>query len=186
MTWGQLRDQCSRQGFGKEESKAALKTRLTAMGAAEATRNLREVTQEDGKRGRAPGSEGKISYIPPGVLGPHSLGGIRERAPAEGAKDSDNPTQTLDLNGERERASAKGVKDSDILTQLLDSTHGGGDKDALGSGKGEREQAPTKGATVSDNPYAFWGEDAMDTSETLTGKRGRAPAEGGDGLGYTR
>ena len=57
--------------------------------------------------------------------------------------------------GKRERAPVKGVKDSDIPTQLLDSTHGGGDKDALGSGQGKREQAPAKEVKDSGDPSTF-------------------------------
>ena len=46
MTWDQLPDPCSQRGFRNKESKAALKTRLTTMGAAEAKRNLKEVARE--------------------------------------------------------------------------------------------------------------------------------------------
>ena len=132
-------------------SKAVSKTRLATMDAAEAKRKWKEVTQEDGKRGRAL---------------------------AKGAEDSDNPTQPADLVGERERAPAKGVKDSDILTQYSDWTRGGGNEDALGSGNGEREQAPVKEVKVSGDPSAFLDEDAAHTSETLAGQRERAPVEG--------
>ena len=76
-----LRDQCSRRGFRRKESKAALKTRLATTHAAEAKRNLVEVTQEGWKR---------------------------ERAPAKGAMVSDNPTKPVDLVGKRERAPADG------------------------------------------------------------------------------
>ena len=54
LTWGQLRDQRSQRGFRKEASKAVLKTRLATVDAAEAKRNLKEVTQEDGGCERAP------------------------------------------------------------------------------------------------------------------------------------
>ena len=67
----------------------------------------------------------------------------------------------------------------------FDSARGGGTKAALGSGKGKREQASAKEAEVSDMPSAFLDEDAMDTSETVAGIRGRAPVVWGDGLGYT-
>ena len=76
-------------------SKAVLKTRLSTMNAAEEKHNVKVVTQEGGKR---------------------------ERAPVKGVKASDNPTQFADLVGKREQAPAKGVKGSDIPTQLLDST----------------------------------------------------------------
>ena len=74
------------------------------MDAAEAKRNLKEVTQEDG---------------------------TRERAPVEGAKASDTPKQPAGSVGECERAPAKGVKDSDIPTQYLDATRGGRNEDTL-------------------------------------------------------
>ena len=54
MTWGQLHDPCSQRGFRKREPKAVLKTRLTAMGAAEAKRSLADATQDAGKCERAP------------------------------------------------------------------------------------------------------------------------------------
>ena len=95
----------------------------------------------------------------------------------EGVKDSDNATPPMDLAGKRERAPAMGAKDSDAPTQFSDSIRGGCNKDALGSGKGKREQAPAKEAKVSDNPPAFLEEDAMDTSETLAGRRERALVE---------
>ena len=119
----------------------------------------------------APGTPAEIS-------GKHSTDGKRERAPAKGVKDSDNPTQPLDLVGKRERASAKGVKDSDIPAQFLGSTFGGRNKDILGSGKGKRERAPAQEAKDSDAPSALLDEDPTATSETLAGKRERAPAEG--------
>ena len=56
------------------------------------------------------------------------------------------------LVGNDERAPAKDVKYSDIPTQLLDSTRGGGNKDALGSGKGKRKQAPVQEAKDSGDP----------------------------------
>ena len=120
----------------------------------------------------------KVSDTPPGIPGPHSVDGIRERAPVKGVKDSDNPTQPSDLVGKRGRAPAEGVKDSDISTQFSESTRGGGNKDTLGSGKGKHEQAPSEGALVSVFPSTLPGEDAIDTSGTVTGKRERAPAEG--------
>ena len=70
------------------------------------------------------------------------------------------------------------MRDSDIPTQLLDTTSGGGNKDTLRSDKGKCAQAPVKEAKDSDKPSAFLDEDAMDLSETLAGKRERAPAEG--------
>ena len=84
----------------------------------------------------------------------------------------------MDLVGKRGRAPAKGLKDSDIPTQLSDSARGAGNKDTLGSGKGKREQEPLMEVKDSDDPSAFWDEDATDTSETLAGKRERAPVEG--------
>ena len=84
MTWDQLPDSCSRRGFRNKESKAALKTRLTTMGAAEEKRNLRENPQDKGKRGRAPVLGVKVSDIPPGISGPHSTDRKRDRAPAKG------------------------------------------------------------------------------------------------------
>ena len=104
--------------------------------------------------------------------------GQRERAPARGAEVSEKPMKTADLNGTRDRAPAKRVMDSDNSTQLLDSTHGGGNKGALGSGKGKRGQAPVLEARDSDDPSTSLGGDAMDSSETLAGKRERAPLEG--------
>ena len=47
LTREHLHDQCSQRGYREKESKAVLKTRLTTMDAAEAKRNLKEVTQED-------------------------------------------------------------------------------------------------------------------------------------------
>ena len=107
LTWGQLHGQCSQRGSRKTESKAALKTRLSTMGATERKLDVMAVTQEDGKR---------------------------TRVPVKGAEASDNPTQPTDLAGKRGRAPAMGVKDSDFPTQLLDSTRGGGNEDILGSG----------------------------------------------------
>ena len=86
-----------------------MRSRLSATHAAGAKRSLEEVTQEDGKR---------------------------ERAPVKGVKASDNPAQPADLVGKRERAPAKGVGGSGISTQFSDSTRGGGNEGALGSGKG--------------------------------------------------
>ena len=56
---GQLRDQCSQRGCREKDSKAALNTRSSTMDAAEAERNLVEVTQEGGKRERAPAEGGE-------------------------------------------------------------------------------------------------------------------------------
>ena len=98
--------------------------------------------------------------------------------PRKGVKVSDNPTQPADLVGKRDRAPAKGAEDSEIPTQFLDSTHGGGNKDTLGSGKGKREHLPVVEAKDSGDPSTSLDEDATDTSETLAGKRGRAPDEG--------
>ena len=67
----------------------------------------------------------KVSDIPPAVLGPHSMDGIRERAPAMGVKDSDNPTLLSDLVGRQKQAPAKGALNSEILTQFSDSTRVG-------------------------------------------------------------
>ena len=78
----------------------------------------------------------------------------------------------------RARAPAQGVMDSDNPTLVSDSTRGGGNKDALGSGQGKRGQAPASEAEDSDDPSTSWDDDAMDTSETLAGKRERAPVEG--------
>ena len=52
LAWGQLRDQCSQQGYRLQESKAVFKTRLTTMDAAEAKR--RKVGNANGRprRGR--------------------------------------------------------------------------------------------------------------------------------------
>ena len=49
-----MHGQCSQRGFRKKASKAVLETRLTAMDATDAKRNLKEVAEEDGKRERAP------------------------------------------------------------------------------------------------------------------------------------
>ena len=72
--------------------------------------------------------------------------------------------------------------DSDIPTQSFDPSHGGAKQDALGVGKGAREQAPVQWVAVPDNPSLSLDPtlacDAMDTSETLTRKRGRATVEG--------
>ena len=57
-----------------------------------------------------------------------------------------------DLDGTRERAPAKGVMGSDDRTQLLDSSCGGGNMHALGSGQGERERAPASEAKDSGYP----------------------------------
>ena len=85
------------------------------------------------------------------------------------------------LGGKRERAPAQGVNDADISAQSLGEAHGGVAKDALGIGEGRRERAPAKGAPDSDNPptllEACVGRDDADTSETLTGKCERAPVE---------
>ena len=109
LTWRHLRNQCSQRCSRRNESKAVLKTRLTTKDAAEAKRNLEEVTRKDGKR---------------------------ERAPMKGVKASDNPIQPADLVGKRERAPAKKVAGPNIPTQFSDSTRGGGNEGALGSGKG--------------------------------------------------
>ena len=74
-------------------------------------------------------------------------------------------------------APATRAKDSDIPTQPSDSTHGGGNKDTLGNGEGRREQASVEGAKGSDDPTTSLADDAMDTSETLAGKRWWAPVE---------
>ena len=71
-----------------------------------------------------------------------------------------------------------GMTDSDNPTQLSDSTRGGGNKDTLGSGQGKREHAPASEAKASGDPSASLGEGATDASETLAGKRARAPVEG--------
>ena len=73
------KDQCSQRGYRKKESKAAWKTRLPTMDAAGAKRNMAEVARDGGKR---------------------------ERAPAKGARVSDNPTKPADFCGER-RAGAR-------------------------------------------------------------------------------
>ena len=52
------------------------------------------------------------------------------------------PSSPRILVGNDERAPAKDVTDSDIPPQFLGSTRGGGNKDALGCGKGKRKQAP--------------------------------------------
>ena len=82
------------------------------------------------------------------------------------------------VDGKREWAPAKGVEDSDIPTHFLGSTRGVDNKGALGSGKGKREQAPVQEAKDSDDPSTTLDGDAMDTSETLAGKRERAGMEG--------
>ena len=117
--------------------------------------------------------------------------GKRERAPAKGVKDSDNPTRFWDSTrgggykdtlgsgkGEREPAPVRAAKASDVPTQFLDSTRAGGNKGALGSGEGECERAPAQEAKNSDDPSAFSYWDLMETSETSAGRRGRAPVEG--------
>ena len=121
------------------------------MDAAEAKRILAEKAREDEKR---------------------------ERAPVKEVKASDNPTKPADFVGERERALAKGAMDSDIPAQYLDSTRRGGNEVALGSGEGKREQAPVSEARGSDDPSTSLDDDAMDTSETVAGKRRRTPVEG--------
>ena len=151
LTLGQAHDQRSQRGCRKKESMAVLKTRLSAMDTAEDKRNAKVVTQEDGRR---------------------------ERASVRGVKVPNNPTQPTYLVRKRGRAPEKGAKDSDNLTHLLHSTRGGGNKATLGSGKGEREQAPAQEAKDSVDPSTFLGENAMDTSATLAGKRERAPKEG--------
>ena len=110
LTWGQLRDQGYQRDYGEKESEGTMKTRLATADAAKEKRNLEEVTQKDGKRGRAP---------------------------ARGVKVSDNPNKPVDLVGNREWAPAEGMKASEILAQQLDSTRGGGHKDTPGSGKGK-------------------------------------------------
>ena len=75
---------------------AVSKTRSTAMGAAEAKRNL----------------EGNVAQDAPACSR-----GIREGAPGRGALDSDIATQSSSkthADGKRERAPAQGVKVSDI------------------------------------------------------------------------
>ena len=90
---------------------------------------------------------------------------------------SDTPMKPVDLFWKRERAPAEGVRGSNNPTQFFDSTRGGGNKDTQGSGKGKREQASVEEAKDSDDPSTSLNEDAMDTSETLAGKRKRAPVE---------
>ena len=65
-----------------------------------------------------------------------------------------------------------------MIRARYDSTCGGVNKDTLGGGKGKGEKAPAVGAEASDHPITCSDEDAIDTSETLTGKRGWTPAEG--------
>ena len=105
-----------------------LRTRLTAMDTAEATRNVTQVSQEAGTRGRAP---------------------------VRGVKDSDIPEQyfkKVPLDGKRDRSPLRGVKDSDTPAHFSILTHGGALKDTFSIGEGKREQAPVKGVKDSDDP----------------------------------
>ena len=108
VMWGQLRDQCSQRGFRKKESKAVLETRLTTMSVAEVKCKLREVSQDDSERERAPERGVKNSDIRPGILGPLSLDGIRERAPVKGVKGPDNPTQLFGFGWETRAGTREG------------------------------------------------------------------------------
>ena len=131
-----------------------------------------------------------------------NLQGKRDRAPATGAPDSDNPAQFLDStrgggnmgtlgsrNGRREQAPAKGAGVSDnhstfMVEGAMDTseTRGGGIMDALGSGNGKREQAPARGTEDPDNPTQFFdstrGGGSVGALGSGNGKRGWAPAEG--------
>ena len=190
MTWGQFHDECPQRGFMMKASKAVLKTRWAKMGAAEEKRNL-----EGGVLLGAPGSNSGICELAPGKgvvnsdittqsFSETQLDGKRERVPAKGAGVSDIPAGTSgehSADGTRERAPAKGVKAAGNPTQLLDTARGGVYKDTLGGGKGEGGLSPAKEAEASDNPISGLGDDAVDTSETLTGKRGGAPVEGAAG-----
>ena len=102
-------------------------------------------------------------------------GGERERAPAKGAMVSDNPMKPVDLVGKRGRAPAKGVDDSEVPTLSLDSTHGGGNKDTLGSGKGKRERVSAEEAKDSDDLSTSLDEDAMDTLKHWLGNTSGHP-----------
>ena len=109
------------------------------MDAAEAKRNLDEVTQEGEKRERGPAKGVKVSDIPTPLLDSIRGGGNedtrgsgkgkREQAPAFVAKESEDPSTSLDedamdasdtLAGKRERTSVGGVMGSDIPSQSID------------------------------------------------------------------
>ena len=74
------------------------------------------------------------------------------------------------------------MQDSDIPAPSSGKTHGGVVEDTLGIGGKKRKRAPAKRVMGSDNPSQLLGtrggSDAMDASETVTGKRGRAPVGG--------
>ena len=190
-TWDRLPDQCSRRDFRRKDSKAVLKTRLTAMGDAGDKRDLKGSAPQDapvcsrGIRERAPGKGAMESGITTHPSSKIQADGKRERTPAPGVKVSEIPAQFLGRtlrDRKRGRAPVKEAMDLDIPTQSFESTHGGVGRDTLAVGKGTREQAPVQGAEVPDNfsklADTILGGDATDTSETLTGKRERAPAEG--------
>ena len=67
-------------------------------------------------------------------------------------KVSDNSAKPVDSVRKRGGVPEIGAKESDFPTQLLASTLGCRNKDTLGSGKGEREQAPAGEAKDSDDP----------------------------------
>ena len=135
------------------------------MDAVEAKRNLNKEELENGTRERAP-------------VKPMDLDGKRERAPVKGAKVSDKPMRSVDPDGKPKRRPVKGVMGSGNPTLSSYSTRGGGNKDTLGTGTGEGDQAPALEAKGSGDPSTSLGGSAMDTSETLAGTRERAPVVG--------
>ena len=138
-----------------------------------------------GIRERAPGKGVMDSDASAYSSGKTQSGGKRKRARARGVKVSDIPAGYLDttsVDGTRERAAAWGVEDLGSPAQISDMTYVGLKQDSLNVGKGKREKAPVEVAEVSENLSTQLGTslggEAMDTSETLTGKRGRAPVGG--------
>ena len=73
--------------------------------------------------------------------------------------------------------------------QFSGKIYGGAARGSLDIENGKREREPKKGVIDLDNLCSFLdtrdGSDAVGTSESLTRKRERAPADGGDGLGYS-
>ena len=108
-------DECSRRCFRKKESKAALKTRLARMDAAEERRNLEGGALQDtpvcnrGIRERAPGNRVVGSDITTQSLGETQSDGRSERSPAKGVKVSDIPAGLSgkhSMDGKRDRPPA--------------------------------------------------------------------------------
>ena len=120
----------SKQGNGRRE-RAPVK-------GAKASVKPTKPADLDRKRGRAP-AKGVTNSLSDSIRGGGNKGALgsgqerREQAPASEAKDSDDPSTSLDEDaidasetsaGKRERAPAEGLVDSDIPAQSIDKKTG--------------------------------------------------------------